>query len=302
MRSVLLVAHTERSQISRGWRAAWPQQAVRRGLRGADARRRRVGRASGTTATVVDEHTAADGAEIVLVLGGDGTFLRAAELARPAGVPMLGVNLGHVGFLAEAEPDALDGHRRRDRATASTRSRSASPSTSRCLDGWPAARGDLGAERGVGRADQSRADARDRGRRRRPAAAAVRLRRRALRDADRLDGVRLLGRRPDRLAERRRAARGAQRGARPVRPADRGRADVGRRHRPDQPAHDGGAELRRTPLGRRSRPGRGCGYAGARCRSASPGSPSWSFADRLVDEVPAAGAQPARGVAATAAR
>jgi NAD+ kinase len=48
------------------------------------------------------------GCELVIALGGDGTFLRAAELARPAGVPMLGVNLGHVGFLAEAEPQALD--------------------------------------------------------------------------------------------------------------------------------------------------------------------------------------------------
>jgi NAD+ kinase len=50
---------------------------------------------------------AAAGAEIVIVLGGDGTFLRAAELAYPAGVPLLGVNLGHVGFLAETEPEAL---------------------------------------------------------------------------------------------------------------------------------------------------------------------------------------------------
>jgi NAD+ kinase len=51
--------------------------------------------------------TAAVGAEMVLVVGGDGTLLRAAELARPAGVPLLGVNLGHVGFLAEAEPEDL---------------------------------------------------------------------------------------------------------------------------------------------------------------------------------------------------
>ncbi|WP_424188347.1 NAD kinase [Actinokineospora sp. G85] len=51
--------------------------------------------------------TAAAGAELVFVLGGDGTFLRAAELAHPAGVPVLGVNLGHIGFLAEAESDAL---------------------------------------------------------------------------------------------------------------------------------------------------------------------------------------------------
>ncbi|SRR5712691_7742993 len=50
---------------------------------------------------------AADGAEMVLVIGGDGTLLRAAELARPVGAPLFGVNLGHVGFLAETEPDAL---------------------------------------------------------------------------------------------------------------------------------------------------------------------------------------------------
>ena len=50
---------------------------------------------------------AAEGAEMVLVIGGDGTLLRAAELARPAGTPLLGVNLGHVGFLAETEPDVL---------------------------------------------------------------------------------------------------------------------------------------------------------------------------------------------------
>jgi NAD+ kinase len=51
---------------------------------------------------------AAEGAEIVFALGGDGTFLRAAELARPAKVPLLGINLGKVGFLAEAEIDDVD--------------------------------------------------------------------------------------------------------------------------------------------------------------------------------------------------
>ena len=50
----------------------------------------------------------AEGAEVALVLGGDGTLLRAAETARPVGVPLLGVNLGHVGFLAEAEKESLN--------------------------------------------------------------------------------------------------------------------------------------------------------------------------------------------------
>ena len=48
---------------------------------------------------------AAADCELVLVIGGDGTILRAAELARESGTPLLGVNLGHVGFLAEAESD-----------------------------------------------------------------------------------------------------------------------------------------------------------------------------------------------------
>ncbi|MFI7589360.1 NAD kinase [Spongisporangium articulatum] len=48
-----------------------------------------------------------DGAELVVVLGGDGTILRAAEITRGTGVPLLGVNLGHVGFLAESERDDL---------------------------------------------------------------------------------------------------------------------------------------------------------------------------------------------------
>ncbi|MFT8638166.1 MAG: NAD kinase [Pseudoclavibacter sp.] len=45
--------------------------------------------------------------ELVMVLGGDGTILNAAEIVRPRSVPILGVNLGHVGFLAEAERDDL---------------------------------------------------------------------------------------------------------------------------------------------------------------------------------------------------
>jgi NAD+ kinase len=66
-------------------------------------------RALGVEIEVVDaDESAAVGCELVMVLGGDGTFLRGAELARNAGVPVLGVNLGRIGFLAEAEADHID--------------------------------------------------------------------------------------------------------------------------------------------------------------------------------------------------
>jgi NAD+ kinase len=41
--------------------------------------------------------------EVAVVLGGDGTMLRAAEVAYVRDIPLLGVNLGHVGFLSEVE-------------------------------------------------------------------------------------------------------------------------------------------------------------------------------------------------------
>ena len=66
-------------------------------------------RALGVEIEVVDaDERAAEGCELVLVLGGDGTFLRAAELARNVEIPVLGVNLGRIGFLAEAEADHID--------------------------------------------------------------------------------------------------------------------------------------------------------------------------------------------------
>jgi NAD+ kinase len=48
-----------------------------------------------------------DSAELVVVLGGDGTILRGAEVARSQGIPILGINLGRVGFLAEVEKPSL---------------------------------------------------------------------------------------------------------------------------------------------------------------------------------------------------
>jgi NAD+ kinase len=58
------------------------------------------------------EHDKDKPVDLVVVLGGDGTLLRAAELVRDQGTPLLGVNLGHLGFLAECEaaelPQAID--------------------------------------------------------------------------------------------------------------------------------------------------------------------------------------------------
>ncbi|WP_179475952.1 NAD kinase [Mycolicibacterium vinylchloridicum] len=63
----------------------------------------------GAATEIVDaDANAAVGCELVLVLGGDGTFLRAAELARNAEIPVLGINLGRIGFLAEAEAEVID--------------------------------------------------------------------------------------------------------------------------------------------------------------------------------------------------
>ncbi|MDQ4085220.1 MAG: NAD kinase [Actinomycetota bacterium] len=106
-RTVLVVAHTGRPNA-----LEVAQQAVRRLA------------AAGITVRMLDDEApalgadgcevvppgidAAQGCEVVVVIGGDGTILRGAELTRHSGTPLLGVNLGHVGFLAEAERDDLD--------------------------------------------------------------------------------------------------------------------------------------------------------------------------------------------------
>ena len=51
--------------------------------------------------------TEIEGLDLVIVLGGDGTILRAAEIIRGFDIPIIGINLGNVGFLAEiAQPTA----------------------------------------------------------------------------------------------------------------------------------------------------------------------------------------------------
>ncbi|GAB1641571.1 NAD kinase [Krasilnikovia sp. MM14-A1259] len=106
-RSALLVTHTGRRQSTQH------AQAVARDLIEAGFEVRVIAAEVADLelpagVTPVDDPAAAEGVEIVFALGGDGTFLRAAELARPAKAPLLGINLGKVGFLAEAEISDLD--------------------------------------------------------------------------------------------------------------------------------------------------------------------------------------------------
>jgi len=102
-RTVLVTAHTGRENALRSARFV-ADRLTAAGI----AVRTLAGEFSSPGAHEVPaSDAAAEGAELVIVLGGDGSLLRAAELSRPAGVPLIGVNLGHVGFLAEAEPDGL---------------------------------------------------------------------------------------------------------------------------------------------------------------------------------------------------
>jgi len=117
-RTVLLVVHTgrdEATETARRVEKALGQHGI--GLRVLAAEAVDHGlqqipdvlRSLGSSIEIVDaDERAAEGCELVLALGGDGTFLRAAELARNVEIPVLGVNLGRIGFLAEAETDAID--------------------------------------------------------------------------------------------------------------------------------------------------------------------------------------------------
>lgn len=46
-----------------------------------------------------------EGLDLIVSVGGDGTFLRAAHLSHPEGCPVLGIKVGRLGFLTEIEPD-----------------------------------------------------------------------------------------------------------------------------------------------------------------------------------------------------
>ena len=108
-RRVLIVGHPRREDM-----AALTEVVLDRlhvdGLRGVllESEADRLGLRDHPAIDLADPHDPAARCEVVCVLGGDGTLLWGAELARGSGVPLLGVNLGHVGFLAEAEREELD--------------------------------------------------------------------------------------------------------------------------------------------------------------------------------------------------
>ena len=56
---------------------------------------------------VAPEDQAVQGADLAVSLGGDGTMLRTVQLALPAGVPVMGANLGQLGYLTSVEPATL---------------------------------------------------------------------------------------------------------------------------------------------------------------------------------------------------
>ena len=113
-RRVLVLAHTGRVQVREVARAC-VQALTEHGIavrllakEAADLGLDPRAATGGLVETTQSDDLPGEGCELALVIGGDGSILRAAELTRETSTPLLGVNLGHVGFLAEAEQEDVE--------------------------------------------------------------------------------------------------------------------------------------------------------------------------------------------------
>lgn len=105
MRNILVISHTARPEAIEATDAVCTMLAEH-GITIVMADRDKTEFAphlTDLTISVLGQDVAVDDIEVAMVLGGDGTILRAAELLRDTDCAIVGVNLGHVGFLAESE-------------------------------------------------------------------------------------------------------------------------------------------------------------------------------------------------------
>lgn len=112
-RRVLVLAHTGRAEVRDVARAcvkSLTSHGIAVRLLAHEARDLGLDEdtAGGLVETTEPDDTPGEGCELVLVIGGDGSILRAAEVTHATSTPLLGVNLGHVGFLAEAEQEDVE--------------------------------------------------------------------------------------------------------------------------------------------------------------------------------------------------
>lgn len=109
-RSILVVVHSRRDDTVEAARRVISElrSAGARPVLSADDRAELDDLLDGDGVGTLGYDVALADIELAIVLGGDGTILRAAELVRGGTAPVLGINLGHVGFLAEIERDDMD--------------------------------------------------------------------------------------------------------------------------------------------------------------------------------------------------
>ena len=115
-RSILVVAHAQRDDTVHAAARVMTalQEAGARPVLASEDRDELIAqRPDFARAAALGTDVAVTDIELAIVLGGDGTILRAAELVRGGTAPILGINMGHVGFLAEIERDDMDAAVRR---------------------------------------------------------------------------------------------------------------------------------------------------------------------------------------------